>query len=79
MTTLRVDGTLVAPSGYTCSRGGGSRDDGAWIVFDRVDGLTVWGGTVDGRGEALWPVGVQAGCWARRLPQRSNSELLELP
>jgi hypothetical protein len=56
-----------------------SRDDGAWIVFDRVDGLTVWGGTVDGRGEALWPVGVQAGCWARRLPQRSNSELLELP
>jgi len=28
-------------------------DDG-WIVFDHVDGLTVSGGTVDGRGEALW-------------------------
>ena len=40
--TLQVDGTLVAPSGYT-SRGGGGDDDG-WIVFDHVDG----------RGEALW-------------------------
>lgn len=48
--TLQVDGTLVAPSGYT-SRGG---DDDVWIVFDHVDGLTVSGGTVDGRGEALW-------------------------
>ena len=46
--TLQVDGTLVAPSGYT------SGGDNSWIVFDHVDGLTVSGGTVDGRGEALW-------------------------
>jgi len=46
--TLQVDGTLVAPSGYT------SGGDDGWIVFDHVDGLTVSGGTVDGRGEALW-------------------------
>jgi len=36
--TLQVDGTLVAPSGYT------SGGDDGWIVFDHVDG----------RGEALW-------------------------
>ncbi|CAL4975206.1 unnamed protein product [Urochloa decumbens] len=44
--TVRIDGTLVAPSGYT------GRD--AWIAFDRVEGLTVSGGTLDGRGAALW-------------------------
>jgi polygalacturonase len=49
--TVQIDGTLVAPSGYT-SRGG-SGDD-VWIVFDRVDGLTVSGSTLDGRGAALW-------------------------
>ncbi|XP_039851482.1 predicted GPI-anchored protein 58 [Panicum virgatum] len=41
-----------------------------WIAFDHVDGLkrlTVSGATVDGA------VGVE-GRWARRLPQRSNSE-----
>ncbi|TVU35865.1 hypothetical protein EJB05_17772, partial [Eragrostis curvula] len=52
--TLQIDGTIVAPSSYT-GRGnssGGGRDE--WIVFDHVDGLTVTGGTVDGRGESLW-------------------------
>lgn len=48
--TVQIDGTLVAPSGYT-SRGG-SGD--VWIVFDHVDGLTMSGGTLDGRGPALW-------------------------
>ncbi|XP_066309208.1 polygalacturonase-like [Miscanthus floridulus] len=46
--TLQVDGTLVAPLGYT------SGGDDGWIMFDHVDGLTVSGGTVDGRGQALW-------------------------
>ncbi|KAL6614883.1 hypothetical protein ACP70R_037153 [Stipagrostis hirtigluma subsp. patula] len=50
--TVRIDGTLVAPSGYTGRGSTGGRDE--WIVFDHVDGLTVSGGTVDGRGEALW-------------------------
>ena len=52
--TLQVDGTLVAPSGYTSRGGSSGGDDDGWIVFDHVDGLTVSGGTVDGRGEALW-------------------------
>ncbi|KAG6491629.1 polygalacturonase-like [Zingiber officinale] len=43
--TVRIGGTLVAPSGY----GGES-----WIVFDNVEGLLVYGGTIDGRGGALW-------------------------
>ncbi|GJN18337.1 hypothetical protein PR202_gb05487 [Eleusine coracana subsp. coracana] len=44
--TVQIDGTLVAPSGYT----GGDE----WIVFDHVDGLAVSGGTVDGRGASVW-------------------------
>ncbi|BAB21092.1 polygalacturonase precursor-like [Oryza sativa Japonica Group] len=48
--TVQIDGTLVAPSGYTGSASSG----GEWIVFDHVDGLTVSGGTLDGRGESLW-------------------------
>lgn len=43
--TVQIDGTLVAPSGY-----GGEK----WIVFDNVAGLSVYGGTIDGRGAALW-------------------------
>jgi polygalacturonase len=48
--TVQIDGTLVAPFGYTGSASSG----GEWIVFDHVDGLTVSGGTLDGRGESLW-------------------------
>ncbi|KAL5222380.1 hypothetical protein ABZP36_027093 [Zizania latifolia] len=44
-TTVQIDGTFVAPSGYT---------GGEWIVFEHLDGLTVSGGTFDGRGESLW-------------------------
>lgn len=43
--TVQIGGTLVAQSGY-----GGER----WIVFDNVEGLSVYGGTIDGRGAALW-------------------------
>uniref|UniRef100_J3L210 Exopolygalacturonase n=2 Tax=Oryza brachyantha TaxID=4533 RepID=J3L210_ORYBR len=50
--TVQIDGTLVAPSGYT--GGGSSGGEGEWIVFDHVDGLTVSGGTLDGSGESLW-------------------------
>lgn len=52
--TLQIDGTLVAPSGYTSRGGSSDRWDDDWIVFDHIDGLTVSGGTVDGRGESLW-------------------------
>lgn len=48
--TVKIDGTLVAPSGYTSRANSGAE----WIVFHHVDGLTVSGGTIDGRGESLW-------------------------
>uniref|UniRef100_A0A1D1YA19 Exopolygalacturonase n=1 Tax=Anthurium amnicola TaxID=1678845 RepID=A0A1D1YA19_9ARAE len=49
--TVRMDGTLVAPSYY-----GSSHDSSheKWIEFDGVDGLSVYGGVLDGRGAALW-------------------------
>ncbi|MQM03375.1 hypothetical protein Taro_036154 [Colocasia esculenta] len=40
-----IDGTLVAPTS------GGSKD---WIRFERVEGVSVYGGTLDGRGARLW-------------------------
>ncbi|KAL6842756.1 hypothetical protein ACP4OV_027600 [Aristida adscensionis] len=51
--TVQINGTLVAPSGHA-GRGDTAGGGDEWIVFDHVDGLTVSGGTVDGRGEALW-------------------------
>ncbi|XP_072959131.1 polygalacturonase-like [Typha angustifolia] len=42
-----IDGTLLAPPGY----GGGA---GMWIKFQYVDGLSIYGGTLDGRGQAMW-------------------------
>ncbi|KAG8054397.1 hypothetical protein GUJ93_ZPchr0001g30861 [Zizania palustris] len=42
-------GTVVAPDGY-----GWDGATGRWITFESVEGLTVTGGTLDGRGEALW-------------------------
>ncbi|KAL5221006.1 hypothetical protein ABZP36_025719 [Zizania latifolia] len=43
-------GTVVAPAGY----GWDGATTGRWITFESVQGLTVSGGTLDGRGEALW-------------------------
>ncbi|MQM20441.1 hypothetical protein Taro_053461, partial [Colocasia esculenta] len=44
---LWIQGTLVAPSSY---------DDKSsqWIGVERVDGLEISGGTLDGQGAALW-------------------------
>ena len=47
--TVQIDGTLVSPSNYN---GFGRKGD--WIVFDHVEGLSVYGGTIDGRGASLW-------------------------
>lgn len=47
--TFRVDGTLVAPSGY-----GAIRDSTNWLLFERADGVSIRGGVLDGRGAALW-------------------------
>jgi polygalacturonase len=45
--TFASAGTVVAPAGY-----GGSSE--RWITFENVEGLRVAGGTLDGRGGALW-------------------------
>ncbi|WOL17885.1 polygalacturonase-like [Canna indica] len=44
--TFQIDGNLVAPDDF-----GGA---GEWIVFHHVDGVSVYGGTIDGRGSTLW-------------------------
>ncbi|KMZ73986.1 Exo-polygalacturonase, family GH28 [Zostera marina] len=44
---IKMKGTLLAPSDY---KGSGNE----WIVFKNIDGLAIQGGTVDGRGQALW-------------------------
>ncbi|KAH0706462.1 hypothetical protein KY285_010966 [Solanum tuberosum] len=48
-TTIKIDGTLVAPSDYKVIG-----NTGNWLKFERVNGLTISGGTFDGQGAALW-------------------------
>lgn len=48
---FKIDGILVAPSYYGDPRDSTHEE---WIQFDGVDGLSVSGGTLDGRGAALW-------------------------
>ncbi|KAL3621604.1 hypothetical protein CASFOL_036516 [Castilleja foliolosa] len=45
--TVRIDGTLVGPTNYNALV-----DD--WLLFEDVDGVSVIGGTLDGRGATLW-------------------------
>ncbi|CAI9108333.1 OLC1v1007903C1 [Oldenlandia corymbosa var. corymbosa] len=47
--TLRIDGTLVAPSDYNVL----GRIN-TWIKFERTNGLSILGGTIDGQGAGLW-------------------------
>ncbi|XP_010248076.1 PREDICTED: polygalacturonase-like [Nelumbo nucifera] len=47
--TIRIDGILVAPSDYRVL---GNAD--TWLMFQGVNGVTLNGGTLDGRGTALW-------------------------
>ncbi|XP_027339472.1 polygalacturonase-like [Abrus precatorius] len=46
---FRIDGTIVAPSDYW-SLG----NSGYWILFMKVNWLSIHGGTVDGRGANYW-------------------------
>jgi polygalacturonase len=41
-----IAGTVVAPVPYAGVQ--------LWIVFQNVDGVTINGGTLDGRGQAYW-------------------------
>ncbi|KAK2976502.1 hypothetical protein RJ640_018081, partial [Escallonia rubra] len=47
--TIRIDGTLVAPSDYNALRSVGN-----WILFEGVNGVTISGGILDGQGTGLW-------------------------
>lgn len=47
--TFRIVGTLLAPSDYRVIG-----NEGNWIKFQRVKGVTVSGGILDGQGTALW-------------------------
>ncbi|KAI8010720.1 hypothetical protein LOK49_LG06G01960 [Camellia lanceoleosa] len=47
--TIRIDGTLVAPSDY-CAIGNG----GSWLIFEKFSGVSIFGGTLDGQGTGLW-------------------------
>lgn len=47
--TFRIDGTLVAPSNFNVV---GS--SGYWLKFGRVNGISIFGGTLDGQGTSLW-------------------------
>ncbi|KAJ0035060.1 hypothetical protein Pint_26382 [Pistacia integerrima] len=46
---IRLDGTLVAPSDYNVIG-----DDGNWLMFEHVNGVSINGGTLDGQGVGLW-------------------------
>ncbi|KAJ4710281.1 putative Polygalacturonase [Melia azedarach] len=47
--TLRIDGTLVAPSDYKVIG-----NEGNWLFFQNVNGVTINGGILDGQGTGLW-------------------------
>ncbi|CDP21904.1 unnamed protein product, partial [Coffea canephora] len=43
--TIRINGTLVAPSDYNVLG-----HTGNWLTFERTNGLSIYGGTLDGQG-----------------------------
>ncbi|KAL5851119.1 hypothetical protein ACOSQ3_006237 [Xanthoceras sorbifolium] len=47
--TFQIDGTIVAPTDYRALG-----NSGYWILFIKVDRLTVYGGTLDANGAAFW-------------------------
>lgn len=47
--TLRIDGTLVAPSNYNAI---GKSE--IWLKFESIAGVSIHGGTLDGQGTNLW-------------------------
>ncbi|CAM8956674.1 unnamed protein product [Rhodiola kirilowii] len=47
--TFRIDGTLVAPSDFKVIG-----NNANWLLFRNVDGVSIVGGVLDGRGSRLW-------------------------
>ncbi|KAJ9558756.1 hypothetical protein OSB04_013370 [Centaurea solstitialis] len=52
-----IDGTLVAPSDYRKFK----TADNVWIKFDKVVGVSISGGILDGQGAALWACKASSG------------------
>ncbi|KAH1089976.1 hypothetical protein J1N35_017233 [Gossypium stocksii] len=46
---FRIDGTLVAPSDYKVIGSTGN-----WLLFEHVNGVSIYGGILDGQGTGLW-------------------------
>jgi polygalacturonase len=46
---FKIDGTIIAPSNYE-SLG----NSGYWILFMKVNWVSIYGGTIDGKGAAYW-------------------------
>ncbi|XVF76921.1 hypothetical protein PTKIN_Ptkin13bG0306200 [Pterospermum kingtungense] len=46
---FRIDGTLVAPSDYMVIGSAGN-----WLIFEHVNGVSIYGGILDGQGTDLW-------------------------
>ncbi|KAG5570602.1 hypothetical protein H5410_060368 [Solanum commersonii] len=47
--TINIEGTLIAPSDYNVIGKSGN-----WIKFERLNGVSIIGGTLDGQGTGLW-------------------------
>ncbi|CDP19359.1 unnamed protein product [Coffea canephora] len=47
--TICINGTLVAPSDYNVLGYTGN-----WLKFERTNGLSIYGGTLDGQGTGIW-------------------------
>jgi len=47
--TFRIQGTLVAPSDYRVIG-----KENYWILFQHLDGISVYGGVLDAQGASLW-------------------------
>lgn len=41
-----IEGIIVAPSNYSALR--------EWVTFKHVEGVSIYGGTLDAQGQALW-------------------------
>ncbi|KAF7845092.1 polygalacturonase-like [Senna tora] len=50
--TFRIDGTLVAP--LLSKYGEIGNNNGNWLLFDDVDGVSIIGVVIDGQGASLW-------------------------
>ncbi|KAK9159396.1 hypothetical protein Syun_005737 [Stephania yunnanensis] len=68
--TVQIDGTLVAPPDYRQLANSGN-----WIVFIKISGLSVTGGTIDARGATFWACNKNCPSGARSITFNSVTNL----